>query len=285
MPTKAFPPPVSVAYTAPPSGNVKVEMLRLFKYQATALDRPRVAPNSHSAAVGPLHNSGLFVGLDVFAISQSLTKRMGKLVNAHEVTHVLYDLRNQGLVKFHSTKSRALLRRVSGSGGDRGSPIGEVPVRIQLTRQGLEKAEYSESVPHLTPDDMLPRGPVVNGLGHISDVEGGIPVTDEQENVTGILPEPPEPTQHVPVHIDVHSVSGLHSMVNVAHYPDIHRLVNAERNVLQAAASLRAAGQPDLAAMAEDTLKERSPLQREVIDMVAALLLRSLAIDEEAPID
>jgi hypothetical protein len=264
---------LAVAYTAPPSGNVKVEMLRLFKYMATTPNRPRVAPNSHSATSGPLHNEAMFVGLDVWAISQGLTKRMDKQVNAHEVTHALYDLREQGLVRFHPTKNKALVRKLQAN-APRGmaTPLGGVPVRIQLTKQGLERADYSESLPHLTPDDMLPPGPAPNGPGHISDVEGGIPVTDAQENVTAILPEIQPPVEHAP------KQGGY---VNLSLYPDIQRLVNAERHVRAAAEALRKAGQPELATMAEETLKERTALEAQVITLVGDMLVRGFMVDDE----
>jgi hypothetical protein len=197
----------------------------------------------------------MFVGMDVFQIAASLTKRMGKHVNAHEVTHALYDMRELGLVKFHPTKSKRVLRELN-SNGSLGSPIGEVPVRIQLTKAGLEKAEYSDA------------SPPIHGAKFVET-----PRQEEPEE--GASPIEPVPI----VDIEQAIVIDVSQVIDVGKYPEVHRLINAERNVRSAVEALRRAGQDDLAQMAEDTLKERTPLQQQVIGLVNALLSRRLVQD------
>lgn len=276
------------------TGSVRTEMLVLMYKQATDPSRPRVNPTTASSATGPLHNAGHFVGLSVFQIASHLTKIMGRLVPAHDVTHTLYDLRDAGLVRFHPTKDKSILVSTA-QGGARNTPRGGVPVRIQLTAAGVRRGEELASGAGVEPQPAEPMAPQQEPEPvpvHI-DVTQVIP--GDIRDITGPLPPPqhfPEPTEGAQVAKQYGTaqfgnveppeprVVFKGDSVDLMVYPLVHRLYNGDSYIKQAASALRMAGQNDLASMAGDALKERTQFEQQVNSLVKVLVERGVVLNK-----
>jgi len=270
-----------------------------------------VNPGSITAGTGALANDRHhFVGLTVMELAKRCTDIMARHVDMHEVAHMLFDLRRDGLVKFHASKAQGkdyqrLTGGVSGEGG-RGSPQGGIPVRIQLTDKGMEEGErYMKA--RLTPDDMLP-AVVQNGGGHTSDleVEGGVTVVNEEERVSGVVPKPPEPEAGPPAPVqrgaEAQRILGMtvtpagtlvppssqpadrateladRAKAEALFFPEVYRTAMAERNIRDAADLLRAVGKDDMADLVAAELGHRTPLEQEVALLYEALKRRGVVI-------
>lgn len=224
--------------------SVKEYMLVLFYEQASDPNRPRV--NTWKGEQGPLKNFGGYVGLNIMQISKRLTERMGRLVDPHDVTHALYNMRDSGWVRFRQSKARS---------GDKGKMVGGgEPVRIQLTKRGSQKA----------------RGLVKGGYRALSETATPQPATPQPAapKTNGHSDEPPERPNAIPEERE--------PAIDLSHFPAIRKVAAATSLISEAVRMLNLAGQGDLATMALDSIKERTPLENEVSLLVRDLAARGL---------
>jgi hypothetical protein len=311
-----------------PQQSIKGALLELMRESALDANRPRVNPtDAKKAGYKPIKLNGA-VGLSVLQLAERLTKKLGRNVPAHDVTHALYDLRAQQLVDFRESKNQAQLRRMKQSNGSGGSPTkygGGVPVWIKVTKKTMEMEperlladikrdeRWQRVDDHQIVHDLLDeaRENAVAEEAEASaalDMGGGAitavhpPVGDDES--TGQEAEAILREAEASVALDHDEREGTHylgdghphgeatveastapelpvtaigpirlplSKFDLDPYPLIRQLVFAEDNVKFAASLLRAAGQDEVADLAEGELKKRTPLELEVIELVKGL--------------
>lgn len=279
--TSPYEPEAKQAMRPQPPISVKHAMLLLMYVQATDPNRGRAGGHPNDR---PLKNPHGFIGWGVVELAAQATEQVGHHVDPHEVTHALYDMRKQGWVKFNTTKSPALLKRigeVKASGSHSGGTSGNgIPVRIQLTKQGQKEAERTLRRMSNAPKPEVPSPEVLSTMA-----QSGLTRTQAEELRSRPVPKSVKRNgrtdeDRVPL--------GEWPPVKAITFPTVWRTANAEELTREAAQLLNAAGQKDLAIMAEDALAERTPLEREVTRLVGVLVERGLLIPpapQEEPTD
>jgi len=284
-------------------GSVKSTILALLVERATDLNRPRVNPQEAARRSGtPISAKGGYTGLSVLDIAAEVTRRQGRSVDSHNVTHALYDLRNRGYVKFNTAKSGGAAVRAAGkdsiqSNGSAVSGNG-IPVRIQVTKSGMASVGLVNAEVHtplserilpiggdlgarivegirrevetkLVAEDIINDGrKAMNGSAHIHDVEvqGGTPVLNADEQIIAIVPDPEPVVREEPKVAPDDPVTRVR--IDISKYPLISAVRGSEDRVREAIVLLRLAGQNSVADLAEESLSQRTPLELELAALV-----------------
>lgn len=186
-----------------------------------------------------------WVGLTTRDISRDLA------IPEHDVTHALYDLRKQGLIQFHESKSQARARR-RGTESVGSTPRGGIPVRIRVT------AALDESVFRR----FLGAEPPVNGHAQAvapTDLDGGAQPDEKDEPVETDGEQDDEPV------LSVHS-DGL-----LTDLPLIGNLRNRNEAMTRAADLLASVGEDAAAGLVRESIETMSRLDREVVTLLRRL--------------
>lgn len=218
-----------------------------------------------------------WVGLTVIETAQQLG------YSTHDVTHALYDLRKQGLVGF--SESKHIGKRTKGSQGS--TPLGSVPVRIRITKKGIEMAtptdiEFEDSIPS-EPDTAALDDNTIDALNS-EDHQRNLaydPTAPDRPTETDLLIErekaeaaeaEAEAKEAAATYMTDPRVAGSDVVDAILNdLPLINTIRMRADKVSQAEALLREAGLTEAADLVQGEKEVRTGLEREVLELLQRL--------------